>query len=79
MQEQYETPFAKMSFKDLQAIFIAKMTEQGNNSAATDEGEARGVHVKRNGVGAGVVKTMSMSDLAWSLLPLMKARHVAYT
>ena len=31
-------------------------------SAATDEGEARGTHVKRKGVGAGVVKTMSMSE-----------------
>jgi hypothetical protein len=34
---------------------------RGIESAATDEGEARGVHVKRNGVGAGVEKTMSMS------------------
>ena len=36
MQELYETPFAKMSFEDLRAIFIAKMSEQGKNSHATD-------------------------------------------
>jgi len=35
---------------------------RGLESAATDEGEARGVHVKRNGVGAGVEKTMSMAE-----------------
>ena len=35
---------------------------RGLESAATDESEARGTHVKRNGVGAGVEKTMSMSD-----------------
>ena len=35
---------------------------RGLESAATDEGEARGTHMKRNGVGAGVEKTMSMSD-----------------
>jgi hypothetical protein len=37
------------------------MTEQGNNSAATDEGEASGVHVRMQGEGAGEVLTMSMS------------------
>jgi hypothetical protein len=62
MQEQYEIPFANMSFKDLQAIFIAKVTKQGNNSASTDENEARGVHVRMQGEGAGVEKTMSMAE-----------------
>jgi hypothetical protein len=38
------------------------MSDRGLESAATDEGEARGVHVKRNGVGAGEVLTMSMSE-----------------
>jgi hypothetical protein len=37
---------------------------RGLESAATDEGEARGTHVKRNGVGTGVEKTMSMSARA---------------
>ena len=40
---------------------LERVTNAGMASAATDEGEARGVHVKRNGVGAGVEKTMSMS------------------
>jgi len=35
--------------------------ERGLESAATDEDEKRGTHLKRNGVGAGVVKTPSMS------------------
>ena len=36
--------------------------DRGRASAATDEDEETGKHLKRNGVGAGVVKTMSMSD-----------------
>jgi hypothetical protein len=38
------------------------MSDRGLESAATDEGEKRGIHVKRNGVGAGEVLTMSMVD-----------------
>ena len=36
--------------------------DRGLESAATDEDEKRGTHLKRTGVGAGVDKTMSMSD-----------------
>jgi len=41
---------------------LERVTNAGIASAATDEDEETGVHLKRNGVGAGVVKTMSMSD-----------------
>ena len=34
-------------------------SDRGMEFAATDEGEARGTHVKRKGVGAGVEKTPS--------------------
>jgi hypothetical protein len=38
------------------------MSDRGLESAATDEGEKRGVHARTQGEGAGVEKTMSMSD-----------------
>jgi hypothetical protein len=40
---------------------LERVTNAGLKGSATDDGEARGVHVKRNGVGAGVEKTMSIS------------------
>ena len=40
---------------------LERVTNAGIASAATDEDEETGVHLKRNGVGAGVDKTMSMS------------------
>ncbi len=51
---------------------------RGMESAATDEGEARGTHVKRNGVGAGVEKTMSMSARGMESAATDEG-HVAHT
>jgi hypothetical protein len=60
MQKLYTTPFAKMSDKDLYAVFVAKSTEQGINSSATDEGRAVGEHY----LASEDRYTMSMSDRA---------------
>jgi len=67
MQEQYKTPFAKMSFEDLRAIFIAKMTEQGINSADTIDGEETGVHLRQQGEGGCGSRLDHVNVSSWQL------------
>jgi hypothetical protein len=55
------------------------MSARGNESAATIEGEARGVHVKRNGEGKGVDMTKSMSKRGEAALGVPKTGGKAST